>query len=116
MNVIQVHGIRTYAYHGCLKEETKIGGNYIVNIDIHCAFKNAAKNDDLSQTIDYVDIKNIVINEMGIPAKLIETKAYQIIEKIKTSFESVDKCRVQIQKINPPINGDVSHVSVIVEE
>ena len=116
MNVIQVHGIRTYSYHGCLKEETKIGGNYIVNIDINCDFKNAAQNDDLSQTIDYVNIKDIVIKEMGIPAKLIETKAYQIIEKIKASFENIEKCKVEIKKINPPINGDVSHVSVIVEE
>ena len=83
MNVIQVHGIRTYSYHGCLNEETKIGGNYIINVDIYCSFKNAAQNDNLSQTVDYVDIKNIVINEMEIPAKLIETKAYQIIKKLK---------------------------------
>ena len=30
MNVVQVHGIRTYSYHGCLEEEKVIGGNYIV--------------------------------------------------------------------------------------
>ena len=52
---------------------------------------------------------------MKSPFKLIETKAYQIIKKIKTSFQ-IKKCRIQIQKINPPINGDVDFVSVIVEE
>ena len=53
---------------------------------------------------------------LQLPAKLIETKAYQIIEKIKANFENIEKCKVEIKKINPPINGDVSHVSVIVEE
>ena len=33
-NVVQVHGIRTYSYHGCLEEEKVIGGNYIVDIDV----------------------------------------------------------------------------------
>ena len=82
MNLIKVHGIRTYSFHGCLDEETKIGGNYIVNIDVFCNFKKAAKNDDLSITVDYVNIKNIVVKEMKNNQKLIESVAYNIIEKI----------------------------------
>ena len=116
MNLIKVHGIRTYSFHGCLKEETKIGGNYIVNIDVFCNFKKAAENDDLSMTVDYLDIKNIVISEMKNNQKLIESVAYNIIEKIKSTFSIVQKCKVEIQKINPPINGDVVYVSVVVEE
>ena len=61
MNLIKVHGIRTYSFHGCLEEETKIGGNYIINIDVFCNFKKAAENDDLSKTVDYMDIKKIII-------------------------------------------------------
>ena len=34
MNVVQVHGIRTYSYHGCLEEEKDSGGNYIVDIEV----------------------------------------------------------------------------------
>ena len=116
MNLIKVHGIRTYSFHGCLEEETKIGGNYIVNIDVFCNFKKAAKNDDLSMTVDYLDIKNIVISEMKNNQKLIESVAYNIIEKIKSTFSIVQKCKVEIQKINPPINGDVGYVSVVIEE
>ena len=116
MNCIQVHGIRSHAFHGCLKEETEIGGNFITNIDVICNFKNAAEKDDLSTTIDYVDIKNIVEVEMKNTSKLIETVAYRIINSIKEKFPGIKKCKVEIQKINPPIDGDVSHVAVIVEE
>ena len=71
MNKIQVNGIRSYAYHGCLEQETKIGGNYITNIEVVYNFENAAINDDLSKTVDYVNIKEIVELEMSKSAKLI---------------------------------------------
>ena len=116
MNLIKVHGIRTYSFHGCLEEETKIGGNYIINIDVFCNFKKAAENDDLSKTVDYMDIKKIIISEMMNNQKLIESVAYNIIGKVKSTFSIVNKCRIEIQKINPPINGDVDYVSVVVEE
>ena len=116
MNLIKVHGIRTYSFHGCLEEETKIGGNYIVNIDVFCNFKKAAEIDDLSMTVDYLDIKKIIISEMKKNQKLIESVAYNIIGKVKSTFSIVNKCRIEIQKINPPINGDVDYVSVVVEE
>ncbi len=116
MNTIQVHGIRSYAYHGCLKEETNIGGNYIIDIDINYDFKKSAINDDLNETVDYVEIKEIVISEMNIPSKLIETVAYRIIHSIYKKHPTIDKCMVVLKKINPPIDGDVDYVSVIVEE
>ena len=116
MNTIQVYGIRSYAFHGCLKEETNIGGNYIIDIDIDYNFTESAKNDDLSQTIDYVKIKEIVISEMNVASKLIETVAYRILNSIKQKHPSIEKCKVVLKKINPPIDGDVDYVSVIVEE
>ncbi len=116
MNTIKVHGIRCYSLHGCLKEETKIGGTFEVNVDLFCDFSKSAKSDNLAHTIDYVQVNKIVENEMQIPAKLIETVAYRILKKLKSSSSLIHSCRVEIQKINPPIDGDVKYVSVIVEE
>ena len=53
---------------------------------------------------------------MGLPFKLIETVAYNIITQLKAKFSTAEKCMVKIKKINPPIDGDVNYVSVIVEE
>jgi len=53
---------------------------------------------------------------MAIPSKLIETVAYRILKKLKSEFKSIHHCRVEIRKINPPIDGDVKYVSVIIEE
>ena len=116
MNIIKVHGIRCYSLHGCLKEESKIGGTFEVNIDLFCDFSVAAETDALIDTIDYVKVNKIVEEEMNVPSKLIEHVAYRILRKLISSSSLILKCRVEIQKINPPIDGDVKYVSVIVEE
>ncbi len=115
MNIIQVHGIRTYSFHGCLPEETKIGGYFETDVDVWFDFKYAALNDDLMQTINYVEINKIVEKQMNVRADLIETVAYRIVEEIKNNF-TVSKVKVQVRKINPPLDGDVKFVAVIVEE
>jgi 7,8-dihydroneopterin aldolase/epimerase/oxygenase len=69
---IDVIGIKCYAYHGCLAEETKIGQEYVVDVSLWLDFSEAAKNDDLSKTIDYVEVNQIVEQQMAIPNKLIE--------------------------------------------
>ena len=53
---------------------------------------------------------------MDKPSKLIETVAYRIIHNIKNNNPSIIKCLVKVKKINPPIDGDVDYVSVIVKE
>jgi dihydroneopterin aldolase len=83
MNCIKVHGIRTFSFHGCLEEEKIIGGNYIVDVEVDCDFKSAAMEDDLSKTIDYVSLKEIVVKQMSISSKLIESVAYNIVHEIK---------------------------------
>jgi dihydroneopterin aldolase len=116
MNCIVVKGIRTYSYHGCLPEETLIGGYYEVDVELFCDFKKSALTDDLSLTINYVDANKIVEQEMAIPSKLIETVAYRILNRFKNEFHLLEKARIEIKKINPPIDGDTQYVSVILEE
>jgi dihydroneopterin aldolase len=111
-NLIFVSGIKVYAFHGCLEEETKIGGNYVVNIKIETDFKLASETDDLSKTIDYVTVNEIVEEEMKIPSKLIEHVGQRIYNQLKKEFKSCSKLEIQIIKLCPPINGDVDSVSI----
>lgn len=116
MHTIKVNKIKVYAYHGCLPEETKIGGNYEVNVILQRDFEEAAKTDDLSKTIDYVHVNKIVKEEMAIPSKLIEEVAHRIVTRFKKELKNLLHYSVEIVKICPPINGDVESVSVIIAE
>lgn len=116
MNKILVEGIKLYAYHGCLEEEAKIGTNYIVDITMETDFSEAAKTDDLSKTIDYVRVYEIVKRQMGVRSKLIEQVGQRIIAELKKEFNTLNKTEVKVTKLNPPMNGNVERVSIIITE
>ncbi len=116
MNKIILEGIKTYSYHGCLEEEGKIGANYIVDVTLETDFSEAAKTDDLNKTIDYVIVYNIVKVQMAIRSKLIETVGQRIIVELKKEFPALKKVEVKISKLNPPMNGDVEKVSIVISQ
>ena len=115
-HIIEVNGIKCYAHHGCLPEETAIGGHYIVDVALHTNFSIAALEDDLTHTINYVTVNKIVVDEMSIPSKLIEHVGQRIINHLKSELRTIEKLRVKIVKLSPPINGDVDNVAIIIEE
>ena len=110
--IIQVKGIRCYSHHGCLKEETKIGGEYVIDVWLQADLAKAAKTDNLDHTIDYCDVYQIVTREMKVPANLIEHVCQRIIISLKKELRQAKKVKVRVTKLNPPMNGDVSQVSV----
>jgi dihydroneopterin aldolase len=116
MHKITVEGIKVYAYHGCLEEESKIGSNYTVDVLMDTDFSEAAKTDDLEKTIDYVIVYNIVKTQMAIRSKLIEQVGQRIVDELKKQFDTLKKVEVKVTKINPPMNGNVERVSIIITE
>jgi dihydroneopterin aldolase len=112
---IEVNGIQLYAFHGCLEEEGRIGGHYIVDVSLSTDFTSAALTDDLTQTVDYVDINQIVAEEMAIRSKLIEHVGQRISRRIFQELKAIEKLKVKITKLCPPINGDVQNVAIIIK-
>lgn len=115
-NIIEVNGIRLYAYHGCLTEEGKVGGHYVVDVSMSTDFREASETDDLTKTIDYVTVNRIVKEEMAIRSKLIEHVGKRIMDRLKEELPTIYTARVKIIKNTPPINGDVKNVAIIIEE
>jgi dihydroneopterin aldolase len=113
MGKILIEGMRIYAFHGCLEEEAKIGGNYRVDVAIETDFEKAAVTDDLNETIDYVTVYNLVKKEMAIRSKLIEHVGKRIQNALMETFGAIDGLEVKVVKIAPPMNGDVRQVSVV---
>ncbi|WP_417857907.1 dihydroneopterin aldolase [Xanthomarina gelatinilytica] len=116
MGIIKVENIRVFAHHGCLKEETKIGCDYRVDLKIKANLQTSAKTDDLSDTVDYVFLNRIVREEMLKPSKLLETVAKRILNRIFKEDKLVDKATICVSKLNPPIGGDVEMVTIKMTE
>ena len=112
MHKISLENICLFAYHGCLAEETVIGSDYRVDIEVGANLEEAALSDDLQDTADYVTIHRIAKEEMAVPSKLLEHVARRIALRILAEIRMVERGRVRVSKINPPIGGDVRSVSV----
>lgn len=115
-NIINIEGIKLYAYHGCLEEEAKIGANYMVDVFMETNFTEAAESDDLSLTIDYCAIYEIAKKQMAIRSKLIEQVCMRIFDEVKERYPEIIKLKVKVTKLLPPMNGNVEKVSVVMEE
>ena len=115
MQTIEVSGIKVYAYHGCLAEEERIGGNYIVDLKVQADLSDSFISDKLADTIDYVFLNRIVEEEMAVRSKLIEQVGYRILKRIEESDRRIKGVSVKVRKLTPPINGDVEEVAVLIE-
>lgn len=112
MGIVKVENIRVFAHHGCLKEETVIGSDYRVDVEVKANLMPSARSDALKDTVDYVLLNKIVKEEMKMPSKLLETVAQRILNRIIKEEGLVSKATVEISKINPPIGGDVERVTI----
>lgn len=115
MGTIKISNIRVYAYHGCLVEEGKIGSDYRIDLAVKADLKKSAKTDHLADTVDYVHLNKIVKEEMAVRTKLLETVASLILDRILLEIPIVNKAKIKVSKLNPPIGGNVEMVSIIME-
>ncbi len=116
MGTIKLKNIRTFSYHGCLVEESKIGSDYSVSLEIKTDLRKSSASDTLTDTVDYVLLNRIVVEEMAIRSQLLEHVAHRIIVRIFKEIASVSRIIVAVSKLNPPIGGDVEAVTIEMEE
>jgi len=116
MGTIKLQNIRTFSFHGCLLEEGKIGSDYRVDLEVKTDLRKSAITDELHDTVDYVLLNRIVVEEMDIRSKLLEHVAHRIITRIFREIPEVSRILLAVSKLNPPIGGDVEAVTIEMEE
>jgi dihydroneopterin aldolase len=116
MGTIKLQNIRTFSFHGCLKEEALIGSDYRVDLEIKTDLRKSSMTDDLNDTVDYVLLNKIVVEEMAIRSKLLEHVGHRIVARVFEEIPSVSRIVLAVSKLNPPIGGDVEAVTIELEE
>ena len=115
MGEIILRDLTIYAYHGCFSEETKIGAEYKLDVWVKGDFSLAEQTDDLSQTVDYVVLSDIVNEEMAKPSKLIEHVAGRILSRLLSLCSQIKLAGLVIKKPNPPMNTYADSVEYKIE-
>jgi len=101
---ISLHNVRFRAYHGLYPEERQKGNDFVVNMDV--IYTPASQLiTDIDETIDYARLYTIMNAVMEKPVDLLETVAQSICREIQQAYPQVQKVLVEVQKLNPPIDG-----------
>lgn len=112
-NIIRIKNATFYGYHGVLSEEQSVGGKFEADVDIYTNFSDAAKKDNLKQTIDYQKVYSFMY-KLALEKKyyLIEALATNIADELLSKFELIERVAVRVRKHNPPMGGVVDCVEV----
>ncbi|MCL3779759.1 dihydroneopterin aldolase [Prolixibacteraceae bacterium JC049] len=113
MGLIEIEGMKFYAYHGHFEAEQVVGNHFIVNLSLETACDAAAASDNLDDALDYQKLYRIVKKEMAIKSHLLEHVCGRVLDHIYADFgDTVRNVKIKISKLNPPMGGQMDQVSV----
>ena len=100
------------AAHGCYDVEQRVGGNFTVDIALDVDDNGAAATDDVTRTVNYVEVYEAIREQMALPSRIIENTAKRILDAVSARFPQVVRIEVTLAKLAPPIGGKAAKVSV----
>jgi len=113
---IILEDLKIYAYHGVLPEEALIGNHYIINAELHADLEKASQTDDLTDTINYAEVSEIIHQEMAIRSELLEHVIGRMINTIENQFPQISFIKIKLTKTVPPMPGEMKGVSLEFEK
>ncbi|QCR24586.1 dihydroneopterin aldolase [Pontibacter sp. SGAir0037] len=116
MGQIALEGMEFFAFHGYYDEEQKIGNKYGIDLYIETDLSRAAESDELQQTVNYEVLYALALEEMKIPARLLEHIGHRIIDRVYEHFPFVQSVKISVYKFNPPLGGICKWAKVSLEK
>ena len=111
---ITLTGLSVFGHHGVFEHEKCDGQDFLVDISLWLDLSVAAATDDLTKTVHYGELAELVAGIVaGPPRDLIESVAGAIANAVLTRF-SVSAVDVTIHKPSAPIPLTFADVSVTI--
>jgi dihydroneopterin aldolase len=112
---ISLNNMQFFAHHGCFEAERVVGTNFCVNLSFDADTSKAETSDDISETVSYLDVYQVVKTEMQIPSNLLEHVARRIANAVSQAFPQISNLEIEIQKLNPPLGGQIRSASIKIQ-
>ena len=114
ISTIRLNKIQIYAYHGCYAEEQAVGNNFTVDVTLDVDTTAAAASDDITDALNYVEVYNIVRDEMAVKSHLLENVVSRICSSVRERFANCGLVggTVCVAKLSPPVGGQMHSVSL----
>lgn len=116
MGQIQITNMRFYTHNGVFAEEKTLGQQISVDVAVTYDIENKVKDDDLSTTISYADVYEIVRDYVSQhDFNLMESVANGTLNTLLTALPTADKIQVSVKKYSVPIAGVFDDIIITVE-
>lgn len=109
---IFLRNVRLYAYHGVMEQERRVGAWFTVSLTVGYDFGRATETDEVTHTLNYAELLEVVKREMAVPSNLLEHVAGRIVKAVRTSFPQVFSIDLELTKQNPPMSADCDGAGV----
>ncbi|MGI4020588.1 MAG: dihydroneopterin aldolase [Janthinobacterium lividum] len=105
---VALHEVKFFAYHGFYPQEQILGNPFLVDVEVEFNNKNIG-DDEISNTVNYEKLHSILTEKMKQPRKLLETLVQEMVDQIRLEFPFLQKIKLGIKKLNPPLPGEVGY-------
>ncbi len=113
---ITIKGLEVFAHHGLLPEEKETGQQFLFDIGLSLKHSAAPHTDDVADTADYSAVCDCVAGvAVSKPYNLLEKLAVVTADEILSRFPNVDRVKVRVAKVSPPLKHTVSQVAVMIK-
>lgn len=109
---VYIKNLRFHAYIGVGEQEQVVGNDYIVCLSIDYPYEAAMVSDDVEDTINYATVYQLVAEVMAQKARLLESVAYQIAQKVIECYPLTEGLDVDVMKQNPPMGAECAGAGV----
>lgn len=92
--------MRVYARHGVLEQERLQGQLFEVSVSMLVDYDGS---DDLSSTVNYAEVADVITKVMQEPSQLIEHAAWRLAQTLRQTFPLIQGGEVTLTKLHPPM-------------
>ena len=111
---IIINNLEQYGNIGLSEEEKTIKQKILLNIELEFEIEKLG-NDNIENTINYVEICDICKESMKKKYNLIETIAYTIVNEIKLKFPNIKTLKLSIKKPQVQLNAKLDSVEFVLQ-
>jgi dihydroneopterin aldolase len=111
MITIELRDVHIHGSHGIFQGEEKSGNPYIVNLEVKYEDTDI-DFDDINETINYIDLYEIVRIRMNIATGLVEKVCESIVRHIKHQYPFIKEISLSIYKLQAPLKNFQGKVGV----
>lgn len=112
---IELHDLAFHVKHGVYDSEKLKPQHFLVNIRLSYDITKPAASDLISDALDYVQIAQVIEEQMNIPSELLEHLATRIIDKLKSQFSAIEEIELKVTKQTPPLTIPTKGISLTVK-